>query len=505
MGTKRWTISGVLLLATLLASPAIAADESSAHVNSLTPELHITGDSTGTAKLTLGASWTTPSGPDGDLTGTLALTTSTKNGFAQLLQLSSGGSKSADWGVLLEGAYARLLPIPDKMAKTEKLAADAPQICAAFCHVAPENPFCITVASRQTAAQASLEAKTELAAAKARLEITIKETAAAYQAKVKAGDDFNAALAQAAAAAPGKSRTDLIAANPALQKLAQTQANAQTDEDQKSAAQNQADQSFQAVSAKDDAAADSLVRADVAIRQTDPADWCPDAADKSKAIVLAWRDERAEVPSLMASFAFAASQASFEYVSNDAAGALTTAKAQLPAFSMAMSFARMGSETPLSFEIPLRVKFEQLASSTTAKWCVPAGTVARADGSGSDPAETCTEKALGKPVGITTFDLGAFVGFFSRENRLARVAFGPIARFVLPEEGQMAYQIGGAIPIYLNANLLPDGKGVLKGIIRLTPRIVRTRDVKGVEDTRFDLTLDLLTGRSSFLTAGHQP
>lgn len=138
------------------------------------------------------------------------------------------------------------------------------------------------------------------------------------------------------------------------------------------------------------------------------------------------------------------------------------------------------------------------ASSTTAKWCSPAGMVPRPDNSGSDTAETCRESPFGAPTESTTVQAGGFFGYFDEGHTLFRATIGPVTKITFPAKGKTTFEAGGALPIYINTNLMPDEKGVFKGIVRVTPRIVYTRDSDGEKAWQFLVSLELLTGRSMF-------
>ena len=93
---------------------------------------------------------------------------------------------------------------------------------------------------------------------------------------------------------------------------------------------------------------------------------------------------------------------------------------------------------------------------------------------------------------------GGFFGYFDEQHSTFRASIGPIAKITFPAQGKATFEAGGALPIYFNTNLMPDEKGVFKGIVRLTPRLVLTRDDDGKKAVQFLVSLELLTGRSMF-------
>ena len=113
----------------------------------------------------------------------------------------------------------------------------------------------------------------------------------------------------------------------------------------------------------------------------------------------------------------------------------------------------------------------------------------------ADPAEEVARRAL-SDFGIDGEVVLRFVN--RRENVVFRVTGGATAKLTYPASGKSTFEVGPAFPIYINTNLMPDEKGIFKGIVRLTPRIVYTRDDDGDTAWQFLVALELLTGRSMF-------
>lgn len=209
------------------------------------------------------------------------------------------------------------------------------------------------------------------------------------------------------------------------------------------------------------------------------------------------RDFRATSPALSASIAGRVGYTDYKWLgAGSTAGELARGEDRKWSWSVAARvMRRRGWKTGDGF-LAVSRGFE--ASTTTAKWCTPVGNVPRPDKSGSDAAETCRESPFGAPTESTTLQAGGFFGYFDERHSTFRASIGPIAKITFPAQGKATFEAGGALPIYFNTNLMPDEKGVFKGIVRLTPRLVLTRDDDGKKAVQFLVSLELLTGRSMF-------
>jgi hypothetical protein len=87
-----------------------------------------------------------------------------------------------------------------------------------------------------------------------------------------------------------------------------------------------------------------------------------------------------------------------KYLFADAETSLLTDTSKLfGTASFGLSAMSLNSNTGLTVEALARYDYGVTPQSTTASWCVPAGDVAGADGA-TAPAETCKDRALGKPT-----------------------------------------------------------------------------------------------------------
>jgi hypothetical protein len=167
-----------------------------------------------------------------------------------------------------------------------------------------------------------------------------------------------------------------------------------------------------------------------------------------------------------------------------------------PRAAMQLGYAAYDPGTELTQELAGSLGLASTAAASKARWCTPAGSVIRADGSASDPAETCRELPLGDPVRTTTLAASAHLGVVGRDYAW-RAALGPTATFGLGGD-RTTFQIGIEAPFYLVR-----GSAEFQGIVKVTPMVLLTRDASGVDDTQALLTITLLGARTLFETAFH--
>ncbi|WP_437829946.1 hypothetical protein [Sorangium sp. So ce1153] len=153
----------------------------------------------------------------------------------------------------------------------------------------------------------------------------------------------------------------------------------------------------------------------------------------------------------------------------------------------------VGWASMLTLEGSFRVTAGHEASSVSAEWCTPVGSVPRQDGSGADEAEACTTGTYGAPASSTKMRGALRVGALNRLQSLWRVALGPY--FV--RDGD-SYAVGVEVPLYLNFASTPEYVGEYKGLLGITPRAEWSVRGDGFPESRFVLTLALLGQRSFF-------
>ena len=112
------------------------------------------------------------------------------------------------------------------------------------------------------------------------------------------------------------------------------------------------------------------------------------------------------------------------------------------------------------------------AATDTAKWCKPAGMVARSDedGAPTDTAETCSTAVLGTPTNKRTIMAAAYLGLFENYRSSIRVAVGPELTVPTMKETKRDFDIGIGVPIAFNFGTIAKGLEY-KGIAALTPRV----------------------------------
>jgi hypothetical protein len=105
-----------------------------------------------------------------------------------------------------------------------------------------------------------------------------------------------------------------------------------------------------------------------------------------------------------------------------------------------------GSESQLKPYLEGIVLYESswTASSKEAKWCEPAGVVARSDEADAptDPAEACSSATLGDPSNQRTVTAAVYVGLFENYRSAVRAGIGPELTFPLKNESERDFDIG---------------------------------------------------------------
>jgi hypothetical protein len=129
------------------------------------------------------------------------------------------------------------------------------------------------------------------------------------------------------------------------------------------------------------------------------------------------------------------------------------------------------------------------ASNTSARWCVPAGTVAGADV--AVPAETCRELPVGAPTETRAARVALFGGYLDQVADSWRIAAGIDA--MLPRGG--GSEIAFAAPIWIS---FAGTAGKYLGVARLTPSLTSATDADGKRTWRFVLALSLLGQQTLF-------
>jgi hypothetical protein len=133
----------------------------------------------------------------------------------------------------------------------------------------------------------------------------------------------------------------------------------------------------------------------------------------------------------------------------------------------------------VTFEVPFWLDSGYAASPVAFSYCSPAGQVPRADGSGSDPAQSCGSGVIGAPTQSTrTFaafevgyvDIHTDVKDLNRPKSYWRAAIGPVID-TTSSNGTSTIEVTVQAPLYLNFNLISSGasQDAYKGIVRLTP------------------------------------
>ena len=235
--------------------------------------------------------------------------------------------------------------------------------------------------------------------------------------------------------------------------------------------------------------------------------FCPEGLALIDKAGSAYRDQRAAKPNVVFSLAAEVTETKHDYLELTTAPDVYTSRSVTDAagggalrlmyrFDESGQFGRVVN----TIEVPALLAFGKQPSSTTAKWCTAAGSVMGMDGS-LTPAMTCNERALGAPKNISTIRGALLLGFESKDSSSYRWSAGVTATIQKQDHGKPGYAAGLTFPLYLSTNLAADDKGVFKGIVRVTPSFLWTRDLSGVTDSIFAITIELLTGRSLYPAA----
>lgn len=149
-----------------------------------------------------------------------------------------------------------------------------------------------------------------------------------------------------------------------------------------------------------------------------------------------------------------------------------------------------------TLEAPLVLKRKfKLATTDTAKWCVPVGQVI-GDRSMTSSAETCNETPIGPLRRHYSVDVAAFVSRLSPSN-FWRIGLGPVLSFSPKADGEShsSYRIGVAMPLYIGTNLL---KKDLKGLARLSIGAFTSRASDGKTDCSLTVNIAILATTTLF-------
>jgi hypothetical protein len=249
--------------------------------------------------------------------------------------------------------------------------------------------------------------------------------------------------------------------------------------------------------------------------EAEPASWTPALADEvaRKAVdelsaeqlcpsaiaelVAAERLDKLPLPLTQASFAFLIGKSQLSYLTPGVGGdpaVYSATSASKPHLSAGAAYTQYLPKRHLSFEIPARLDLEYQQQATVARWCTPAGEVARPMSADRDPAQVCSERALGAPSRALTAKAAAYFGVVGPKEDW-RASVGPVAS-VSVESGDNPYQIGVEAPFYVFRK-----SAGYSGLIRVTPSALLTRDRGGKEDATFVITLALLGDRTLFAGA----
>jgi len=145
-----------------------------------------------------------------------------------------------------------------------------------------------------------------------------------------------------------------------------------------------------------------------------------------------------------------------------------------------------------SLELTLSSEWKHQASTTQAMWCVPAGSVARPDGTGTDAAQICDKQPLGAPKSMEVFSASALAGAADRKGALWRFAAGPFFLRMGDDSG-----VGFALAVYIRFAAPSDFKGIIKLAVNAEWRIGGT----GLPDQRVFATLEVLARKTLFGSA----
>jgi len=528
MGATCRYAGALLVLGT--ATAVVADPQNAEHATPTLPELKIKGDSAGSAKLSLGVSLTTNDSKDRDRTLSAAFTTKTADGVSNLVSFDAGTSKAADWGADLAVSWVML---PEFKAPTQallKARAAAWNACAQACKIESTDLICQITGhfERRRAALDTAKAHQEaLADLELRfLENELKEQCMALRSHMPAKEADKDHLKQCDEAFKSREPKDtpesyrdrlgslLLKLSPGPTVTPDRYVDDRCKGPARPADASTVEPCNDIVRLTSDRgrARKALAEADKAIESVRPApgyeptavtlepeQFCKDGLALIEKAGQAYRDQRAARPDGLVSFGVHLGKTTFAYLQPDSMSEVLRSKSTREGTETA-ALAVMFRPSALvdTVEIPLLISSHNEPSSKSARWCVPVGQVPRGDGSGSDVAESCSERALGAPKSVTALQGSVLLGMNSRDGNSYRLSGGLLGRAQFQDQGDASYAVGLEFPLYFDANLLPDDKGVFKGILRVTPSVLLTRDLDGTKDTKFLVTLELLTGRSMY-------
>lgn len=523
-----------------MATAAQADDDG--HVNPALPALRIEGATTGSAKLKVGADLAFPTGPDSDVTLSPLFVTTTNRGLGNLFSFNDDTVTARDFQLVLQASEVELAHLLPEEAGQRDLREQFDK-CVQSCKPTSTDPFCDQVNADKLAqavdeaAANALHLQVEATTLEQRTATTrrgvddLKRSAAAVRQQLVDGQpaiekldaDIRALEIAIAAAKPAdadKQRAEL------KQRQAKRDKAGKALEDARQALAGMEKQLIALQQGADRAAdAQKLYDADVTTatnhhrelqdrrkaalaalhgkprlddRSVNPGTIC---ADGKKALAEASkrrRDKRLERPRHILTAGVIVGHAEYKFLSPTMDGLFK------PDTDTRDSALIAGSATWLvgatTVELPVRLGFSSSLGSKTVKWCVPAGTVTLSGGV-TAPGQTCNELAAAPPASLTVFDAAPAFGIMPELETSVRFAFGPVVHVEGEDSHKALVRAGLQLPVYFDTNLLAGDKGTFKGIVKLTSSIIKEWDREHhAEDTRFLLSIELLTGRSTLAT-----
>jgi hypothetical protein len=188
-------------------------------------------------------------------------------------------------------------------------------------------------------------------------------------------------------------------------------------------------------------------------------------------------------------------RAEFSYLAADPAGTpgllAVHEDARRAPWSAGGSFAWLlgsGGRTPTVEALVVRER-SFTAASRSARWCVPAGSVA--DGTTPAPAEVCRELPLGGPTEARATRVAAYGGYVDQVADSWRVAAG--LDVSLPDGG--GSEVSLAVPLWIS---LTGTAGKYLGLVRFTPSVTRATGTDGARAWRLTLAIALLGQQTLF-------
>jgi hypothetical protein len=166
------------------------------------------------------------------------------------------------------------------------------------------------------------------------------------------------------------------------------------------------------------------------------------------------------------------------------------------------TYVRPDDTTHFTLEVPVLFKSSYKAQSATAKWCVPAGTVATK--SGDSAAQTCDEQPIGSPQHQSQIWAAVLLGA-ATEKGAVRFAAGPTFSYDAASTSAAPYQIGLQTPLYIRmAKNVGNYSGDFEGIVRLVPSFAMNHTDKGFTPVG-TVTVELLAKRGMFGSSLYWP